>query len=123
RFQREGNLSRGALLGSLEDHVLEQVRHAHLVARLVPAGRTHPDPRRRGPDATEAFGHDDEAVGDIGAVEGVVQLDGAHRWRAHSLGRSAFRDSRMRPRSSTSSSFTLTISPFLTTSSVFSTRL
>ena len=77
-----------------------------------------PDGRRA--DARQRLGEDDEPVRRRGAEQPVVEPDRVHA--GYSFGSSAFRDSFMRPRSSTSSSLTWTMSPFLTTSSVFSVR-
>src|ERR1051326_5048735 len=122
RFQRQ----RAAPLRALEPHVLEQVRHAHLGARLVGAGAPHPDTHRRRADAGDPLGQHDHA-GRRGSLEDVpVEPDRLHQCEragaASGLSISALRERRMRPRSSTSSSFTRTWSPFLTTSSVRSVR-
>jgi hypothetical protein len=123
RLERHGDLAGRAPFGALEDEVFEQVGYAHLGAGFVAACGTNPDARRGRPNARNAFGDHDETVGTVGAKESVVELDGTPRRVAHGFGRRAFRDKRIRPRSSTSSSLTCTMSPFLTTSSVFSTRL
>src|SRR5256712_2068690 len=123
-LERERDLPRRAPLGPLEHHVLEQVGHAHRRSRFVGAGGAHPHAHRRRADARHALGEDDEPVRGGGLEDLPVEPDGLHqRERAGSgASSSAFRDSRIRPRSSTSSSFTRTLSPFFTTSSVRSVR-
>src|SRR5207244_12296999 len=129
RLERQRDLLRAAALGAFEHHVLEQVRHAHLGAGLVGAGAAHPDAHRRRANTGHPLGQDDHA-GRRGGLEDVpVEPDRLHyRARATApappsgLSISALRESRIRPRSSTSSSFTRTWSPFFTTSSVRSVR-
>ena len=110
RSSDESNLARGAALGALEDHMFEQVRYTHHGAASCPlAVRTQiPAAADRTPGGVRSRPR----------VRSGRRCETARR-RAescaptapHSFGRSAFRDRRIRPRSSTSSSFTVTISP------------
>src|SRR5207245_503558 len=126
RLEGEGDLLGGAARGPLELHVLEQVGHAHLGARLMRAGAAHPDADRGRAHARHPFRQHQDPAWRGGLVDLPVEPDRLHhRERAGAvsgLSSSAFRESRMRPRSSTSSSLTRTWSPFFTTSSVRSVR-
>src|SRR5213078_1334477 len=126
RLERQRDLLCRAALGALEHHVLEQVGHAHLGAGLVGARTAHPDPDRHRADARHPLGqhHNPARRGGLGDLP--VEPDGLHQCEragaASAFSSSALRERRIRPRSSTSSSFTRTWSPFFTTSSVRSVR-
>src|SRR5207248_1573182 len=125
-LEGERDLLGRAALGPLEHHVLEQMGHAHLGTRLVGAGTPHPDADRRRAHARHPFREHQDAAWRGGLVDLPVEPDRLHyRERAGAVSgfsSSALRESRMRPRSSTSSSLTRTWSPFFTTSSVRSVR-
>src|SRR5207247_7898910 len=125
-LERQRDLLRRAALRALEYHVLEQVRHAHLGAGLVGARGAHPDPHRHRADARHPLGQHDHPARRGGLGDLPVEPDGLHPCERAGAGSgfssSALRDNRLPPRSSTSSSFTRTWSPFFTTSSVRSVR-
>src|SRR6058998_2488756 len=127
-LERESDLLRGPPLRPLEHHVLEQVGHTHLGPGLVSAGASNPDPHRYRPHVRHPLRQDGDAARRRGLEDLPVEPD---RLLPHQCDRagaasgfssSALRESRMRPRSSTSSSLTRTWSPFFTTSSVRSVR-
>src|SRR5712692_6297686 len=126
RLERQRDLLRRTALGALEHHVLEQVGDAHLGAGLVGARAPHPDPYRHRADARDSLRQHDHTARRGGLGDLPVEPDRLHQCEragaASGLSSRAFRDSRMRPRSSTSSSLTRTWSPFFTTSSVRSVR-
>src|SRR6266576_513794 len=125
-LERQRDLLRRAALGTLEHHVLEQVGHAHLGTGLVGARAPYPDPHRHRADTRHPLGQHDHPARRGGLGDLPVEPDGLHQCEragaASGLSISALRESRIRPRSSTSSSFTRTWSPFFTTSSVRSVR-
>src|SRR5690606_4037363 len=65
-----GNLARGAALGALEGHVLEKVRNAVLVRRLVTAAGANPNAERGGLQVRHAVGHDSQAGRQFGDFNG-----------------------------------------------------
>src|SRR6185369_1933054 len=67
-FELECELPGVPALGPLEHHVLEQVGHAHLGARLVGAGGSDPTATRGGRDPGQDLGGDGKAVGCRGIV-------------------------------------------------------
>ena len=61
-----GDLARGAALGALERHVLEQMRDAVLVRQFVAAARADPDAERDGLQMRHAVGDDRQARRQLG---------------------------------------------------------
>src|SRR5437879_10079964 len=110
----------------MEYHMLKLVGHSHRGPGLVSACAAHPDPHRHLADARHPLGQHDHPALCRGLGDLPVEPDGLHQCEragaASGLSISALRESRIRPRSSTSSSFTRTWSPFFTTSSVRSVR-
>ena len=63
---------------ALEHHVLEQVRHAHLLARLVQRRRAHPGPKRDRPHSRHGLREYGQSIGQHGAAEAPAPSRGAH---------------------------------------------
>ena len=62
-LERQRDLLRAAPSGALEHHVLEEVRHAHLLARLVQRSRAHPGPKRNRPHSRHVLREYGQSIG------------------------------------------------------------
>jgi hypothetical protein len=62
RVHEARNVSGGAVLGPLEDHVLQKMRDAIEFRVFVAGTGLHPDPDRNGPNVRHLFGKDGESV-------------------------------------------------------------
>src|SRR5688500_5610100 len=76
RLELERNLLCAAPFGPLEHHVLEEMRYAHALARLVKRCGAHPCPERDRPYSRNEFREHGQAVREYGAAKRGVRRGG-----------------------------------------------
>src|SRR3989442_1493607 len=108
---------------ALEDHVLDEVRKAFLARLLIARADIHPDPDRDRPHRGYLLGDHPHAVVQHLFPEHAACASGRYDWaEAFGSGIASLRLSRILPCRSTSSTFTRTSSPSLTSSVTALTR-